>query len=117
MFSIFIFCDKVLLGNADMELLLFSVIISIYKIEKYLDWRIKSLVEQTYSNQEIILVDDGSPDACPEKCDKQSRQDKRIKVIHKQNDRLYDAINACLEIEKANIVCLLTVMIGYRLSM
>lgn len=87
-----------------MSLPLISVIVPIYKVEKYLDRCVKSLIEQMYNNLEIILVDDGSPDACPEKCDKWSRQDKRIKVIHKQNGGLSDARNAGLEIARGKYV-------------
>ncbi len=64
---------------------LVSVIVPIYNVEKYLDQCIKSLVKQTYSNLEIILVDDGSEDASSTICDKFADQDKRIKVIHKLN--------------------------------
>lgn len=63
---------------------LISVIVPIYKVEDYLDRCIKSIVEQTYSNLEIILVDDGSPDQCPKLCDEWATKDQRIKVIHKK---------------------------------
>ena len=62
-----------------------SVIIPVYKVEKYLDKCVESVINQTYKNLEIILVDDGSPDACPKMCDDWAKKDKRIKVIHKQN--------------------------------
>lgn len=71
-----------------------SIIVPIYKVEKYLDKCIESLVNQTYTNLEIILVDDGSPDKCPEMCDKWAEKDSRIKVIHKPNGGLSDARNA-----------------------
>ncbi|MCM1286174.1 MAG: glycosyltransferase [Acetobacter sp.] len=64
---------------------LISVIVPIYKAEKYLDRCVESIVNQTYKNLEIILVDDGSPDNCPAICDKWAKKDDRIKVIHKQN--------------------------------
>lgn len=70
-----------------------SIIVPIYKVEKYLDRCIKSIVDQTYKNLEIILVDDGSPDKCPKICDDWSKKDKRIKVIHKENGGLSDARN------------------------
>lgn len=63
-----------------------SVIVPVYKAEKYLNRCIESIVCQTYTNIEIILVDDSSPDRCPEMCDEWAEKDKRIKVIHKQND-------------------------------
>lgn len=70
-----------------------SVIIPVYKVEKYLDNCIKSIVAQTYRNLEIILVDDGSPDNCPAMCDAWAKKDNRIKVIHKENGGLSDARN------------------------
>ena len=62
-----------------------SIIVPVYRAEKYLDRCIESLVKQTYSNLEIILVDDGSPDLSGAICDKWAAKDGRIKVIHKQN--------------------------------
>lgn len=64
---------------------LISVIVPIYNVENYLKRCIESIQKQTYSNLEIILVDDGSPDACPKMCDEMSTQDSRIKVMHKEN--------------------------------
>ncbi len=68
-----------------------SVIVPVFKTEKYLDRCIESIVNQTYENLEIILVDDGSPDACPEICDKWEKKDNRIKVIHKKNEGVLKA--------------------------
>lgn len=62
----------------------FSVIIPIYKVEKYLKECIDSVLRQTYCNLEIILVDDGSPDSCPVICDEYAEQFEFIKVIHKK---------------------------------
>lgn len=73
-----------------------SVIIPVYKVEKYLERCIKSVVEQTYKNLEIIIVDDGSPDRCPDICDAWAKEDSRIKVIHKDNGGLSSARNAGL---------------------
>ena len=73
---------------------LISVIVPIYQVEPYLDGCIRSIVHQTYTNLEIILVDDGSPDRCPVICDDWAARDSRIKVIHKENGGLSDARNA-----------------------
>lgn len=73
---------------------LISVIVPVYKVEKYLNRCVKSIINQTYGNLEIILVDDGSPDCCPAMCDAWKEKDNRIKVIHKTNGGLSDARNA-----------------------
>ena len=66
------------------NLLMFSVIVPIYKVEKYLKKCIDSILSQTYKNFELILVDDGSPDGCPQICDQYAKRDSRVKVIHKK---------------------------------
>lgn len=76
---------------------LVSVIIPVYKVEKYLDRCLESIVNQTYRNLEIILVDDGSPDNCPAMCDEWARKDKRIKVVHKKNGGVSSARNAGID--------------------
>ena len=76
---------------------LISVIVPVYNVEKYLAKCVESIRKQTYSNLEIILVDDGSPDACPRMCDQFALDDARIKVIHKPNGGLSDARNAGIE--------------------
>jgi len=63
----------------------FSIIVPIYKVEKFLVQCVDSLINQTYKNIEIILVDDGSPDNCPTICDEYAKKDARIKVVHKEN--------------------------------
>ena len=70
---------------------LISIIVPIYKVEKYLEKCLHTLTNQTYRNLEIVLVDDGSPDKCPKMCDEWAEKDKRIKVIHKQNGGLMAA--------------------------
>lgn len=72
---------------------IFSIIVPVYNVEKYIHKCINSLIKQTFKNIEIILVDDGSPDNCPKICDEYSRIDNRIKVIHKNNGGLSDARN------------------------
>lgn len=77
----------------DIEKPLVSVIVPIYGVEKYLDDCISSLIHQTYTNLEILLIDDGSPDGCPRICDMWAERDKRIRVFHKHNGGLSDARN------------------------
>ncbi len=74
-----------------------SVIVPIYNVEKYLDKCIESIVNQTYQNLEILLVDDGSPDNCPRICDKWAKRDSRIRVIHKKNGGVSTSRNAGLD--------------------
>lgn len=81
-----------------------SVIVPVYKVERYLDRCVESLVHQTYKNLEIILVDDGSPDRCPAMCDAWVEKDNRIKVIHKQNGGLSDARNAGIDIASGQYI-------------
>ena len=64
---------------------LISVVVPVYKVERYLNQCIRSIVDQTYKNLEIILVEDGSPDHCSEICDQWGEKDSRIKVIHQPN--------------------------------
>lgn len=75
-------------------MVLISVIVPIYGVEKYLNQCVESLVRQTYQKLEIILVDDGSPDNCGNICDAWAKKDARIKVVHKENGGLSDARNA-----------------------
>lgn len=76
---------------------LVSVIVPIYKVEKYLGQCIRSILAQTYEKLQIILVDDGSPDRCGEICEEYAGKDSRITVIHKENGGLSDARNAGME--------------------
>ena len=77
---------------------LISVIVPVYKVEKYLRECVDSILAQTYTNLEIILVDDGSPDNCGKICDEYAQNDSRIKVIHQENGGLSAARNAGLDI-------------------
>lgn len=81
-----------------------SVVIPVYKIEKYLCACVDSILGQTYSNLDIILVDDGSPDSCPEICDEYAGRDSRIRVIHKENGGLSDARNAGIAAAKGKYI-------------
>ena len=77
---------------------LISVIIPVYNVEKYLEKCVQSVINQTYKNLEIILVDDGSTDSSGKMCDEISKTDSRIKVIHKKNGGISDTRNAALKI-------------------
>ena len=81
-----------------------SVIIPIYKVEQYLARCIDSVLRQTVSDLEIILVDDGSPDACGAICDEYAKKDDRIRVIHKENGGLSSARNAGIKIAKGEYI-------------
>lgn len=76
---------------------LISVIVPVYKVEQYLERCVNSVINQTYQNLDIILVDDGSPDRCGEMCEEFAKQDSRIRVIHKENGGLSSARNAGLD--------------------
>lgn len=84
-----------------------SVIVPIYNVESYLDECIQSVFSQTYTNIEIILVDDGSPDNCPKMCDAYAQKDNRVVVIHKSNGGLSDARNAGLIVATGDYVIFL----------
>lgn len=82
----------------------YSFILPIYKVEMYLPKCIDSILKQSISDFEVILVDDGSPDKCPNICDKYAKKDSRIKVIHKKNAGLCDARNAGLKKAKGEYI-------------
>lgn len=83
---------------------LISIIVPIYKVELYLEKCLESILNQTYKNIEIILVDDESPDNCGVICDRYKEIDERIRVIHKKNGGLSDARNAGLKISKGKYI-------------
>lgn len=83
---------------------LISIIVPVYKVEKYLRRCVQSIICQTYSNIEIILVDDGSPDRCGEICDEYASKDERIKVIHQKNKGVSAARNAGLDVAKGEYI-------------
>ncbi len=74
-----------------------SIIIPIYNVEKYLPACVESILQQTYKNLEVILVDDGSPDRCPAICDELAQKDDRIRVIHQKNKGLSGARNTGID--------------------
>ena len=74
-----------------------SVIVPVYKVEKYLDTCVRSILNQTWQDFELLLVDDGSPDNCGTMCDEWALKDSRIQVIHKVNGGLSDARNAGID--------------------
>lgn len=82
----------------------FSIIIPIYNVERYLETCVNSVLTQTYSDYEVILVDDGSPDRCGELCDHYAESDSRVKVVHKVNGGLSSARNAGLDIAMGEYV-------------
>ncbi len=84
---------------------LVTVVVPIYNVERYLVRCVESIVNQTYHNLEIILVDDGSPDKCPEICDDFAKNDDRIKVIHKVNEGLGMARNTGIDNAKGKYIC------------
>lgn len=81
-----------------------SIIVPVYNVEKYLKKCVDSILNQTYRNIEIILVDDGSPDNCPTICDSYAKKDKRIRVIHKKNGGLVNARKSGLEIAQGEYI-------------
>ncbi len=74
-----------------------SIIVAVYKAERFLDRCVNSLINQTYKNIEILLIDDGSPDNCPKLCDEWAQKDNRIRVVHKLNGGVSSAWNAGLD--------------------
>ena len=85
---------------------LISVVVPVYNVAKYLKKSIESIVNQTYTNLEIILVDDGSKDESGEICEDYSLKDSRIIVIHKPNGGLSDARNAGIKQAKGEYITL-----------
>lgn len=82
-----------------------SIVVPIYNVECYIDQCINSLINQTYKNIEIILVNDGSPDNSPFIADRYAEKDPRIHVIHKKNGGLSDARNVGLSLSRGKYIC------------
>ena len=95
------------MGNEMKDVGTISVIVPVYGIEQYLSECVDSILAQTYQNLEIILVDDESPDACPQICDAYAQKDGRVKVVHKKNGGAASARNAGLDIVTGEYVCLI----------
>lgn len=74
-----------------------SFIVPVYNVEKYIDQCVSSILNQTFNDLELILVDDGSPDRCPEICDEYAKRDARVKVIHKKNAGVSEARNTGID--------------------
>lgn len=85
----------------------FSIIVPVYKVEKYLHQCVDSVLNQTCSDYELILVDDGSTDECPRICDEFAEKDARVKVVHKENGGLSDARNCGVSITSGEYVIFL----------
>ncbi len=94
-----------------------SVIMPVYKVEKYLRQAIDSVLAQTFKDFELIIVDDGSPDGCPAICDEYAKKDSRIKVIHKENGGSSSARNAGLDIAKGKWIAFIDSDDQYRPEM
>ena len=84
--------------------MLFSVIVPIYNIEKYIRRCIDSVLLQSFTDFELILVDDGSPDRCGAICDEYAKKDERIKVIHKENGGLVSARQAGIKVASGDYI-------------
>ena len=84
-----------------------SVIVPVYKVEKYLRHCVDSILAQTYPDFELLLIDDGSPDGCPQICDEYAGCDPRVKVIHKPNGGLISARNEGIRAARGDYVCIL----------
>lgn len=87
-----------------------SIIVPIYNVEHYLRQSMNSILNQTFKDFELILVNDGSPDKCGEICDEYAHKDSRIKVIHKENGGVSSARNRGIDAAKENILVLLIQM-------
>ncbi len=81
-----------------------SVVVPVYKVEPYLRQCVESILEQTFQDMEIILVDDGSPDGCPAICDHYAEMDARVKVIHKSNGGLVSARKAGVKLSSGQYI-------------
>lgn len=93
-----------------------SIVIPVYKVVSYLDKCVQSVIDQTYRDLDIILVDEGSPDRCPQMCDEWAQIDKRIRVIPQKNRGLSGARNTGIRDAKGEWLFFSIVMTGLFLS-
>ena len=84
---------------------LVSVIVPVYKVENVSHYCIDSILNQTFMDFELILIDDGSPDNSGKICDEYAKIDSRVKVVHKENEGVSAARNAGLELAKGKYIC------------
>lgn len=84
-----------------------SIIVPVYKAEVFFDKCVQSVLNQTYKDFELLLVDDGSPDSCPQMCDQWATMDNRVKAIHKQNGGVSSARNKGLELAQGEYIAFL----------
>lgn len=92
------------IDKKSLEKPVFSIIIPVYKTETYLEKCVSSILQQSYENFEVILVDDGSPDRCPEICDYYRQKDSRVRVFHKQNGGVSSARNVGIAMAKGEYI-------------
>lgn len=81
-----------------------SVVVPVYNVEQYIRQCIDSILQQTFNDFELILVDDGSPDFCPQICEEYALKDRRVRVIHKKNGGLSDARNAGIDVAEGEYI-------------
>lgn len=91
-------------SDEKLKIVRLSVIVPVYNVEKFLPKCIESILNQTYKELEIFLIDDGSVDKCPEICDRYAQMDKRIRVIHKKNEGLVRARKAGLDVANGEYI-------------
>ena len=82
-----------------------TVIVPVFKTEKYLDRCVSSILGQTYEDLEVLLIDDGSPDSCPLLCDRWAETDSRVRVLHKKNEGLGMARNTGMDVARGDYLC------------
>ena len=82
----------------------FSVVVPVYKVEEYINECVDSILNLSFDDFEVILVDDGSPDNCGKICDEYAKKDERVRVIHKENGGLVSARQAGIKIARGEYI-------------